>query len=104
MFAIGDREWPGISKLVEEAGEVGQVCGKLMGSRGEINHYDGSNLKCRLEDEMADLMAAIMFVAQKNELDEERIRERAEEKLALFEKWHATEQRWGGKGEAQVGP
>ena len=41
MFAIGDKKWPGISKLVEEAGEVTQVAGKLMGSGGDILHWDG---------------------------------------------------------------
>jgi hypothetical protein len=52
MFAIGDKEWPGISKLVEEAGEVGQVCGKLIGSGGETAHFDGSNLRARLSEEL----------------------------------------------------
>lgn len=32
MFAIGDKEWPGISKLIEEAGEVLQICGKAHGN------------------------------------------------------------------------
>ena len=87
-FAIGDSKWPGISKLVEEAGEVQQVCGKLLGTRGALEHWDGSNLKTRLEDEIADLVAAAYFVTQKNGLDEDRMAERIEEKMRLFEQWH----------------
>lgn len=73
MFAIGDQDWPGISKLIEECGEVVQVCGKLMGTRGEHEHWDGSDLKVRLEEEIADLIAAVEFVCDKNNLDREKI-------------------------------
>lgn len=62
MFAIGDEEWPGISKLAEEAGEVLQVIGKLMGTRGQTKHWNVPDLKKALEDEIADLDAAIAFV------------------------------------------
>lgn len=44
-FAIGAQEWPGISKLIEEAGEVQQVCGKLLATYGETKHWDKSDLK-----------------------------------------------------------
>lgn len=30
MFSIGSKRWPGISKLIEECGEVLQIAGKLM--------------------------------------------------------------------------
>lgn len=88
MFAIGDDEWPGISKLVEECGEVAQVCGKLMGTRGAATHYDGSNLKLRLEEELADLQAAINFVRAACALDADAIEARAIKKLTLFLQWH----------------
>lgn len=68
MFAIGDERWPGISKLVEESGEVLQVCGKLVWTHGDVTHFDGSNLKSRLETELGDLLAAIAFVIAKNHL------------------------------------
>lgn len=58
-FAIGGNVWPGVSKLIEEAGEVIQVCGKLIQTSGAHQHRDGSNLKERLEDEIADLMARV---------------------------------------------
>lgn len=93
MFAIGDKEWPGISKLAEEIGEVGQIIGKLMGTGGKIEHWDGEgNLDARLIAEMADVYAAITFVMRNNfkdEVDRSRFNDRAEAKIKLFEGWHA---------------
>jgi NTP pyrophosphatase (non-canonical NTP hydrolase) len=88
MFAIGDKEWPGISKLTEEAGEVLQVCGKLLATAGKIEHWDGTNLKERLEDELGDLQAAINFVVGWCGLDRNRIERRVIAKLTRFERWH----------------
>lgn len=89
MFAIGDQEWPGISKLVEECGEALQICGKLMGTGGELEHWDGEgNLKKRLEDELADLQAAIAFMCRVNDFDHERMAERFAKKMVRFERWH----------------
>lgn len=90
-FAIGAAHWPGISKLMEEAGEVVQVCGKLMATYGEAEHWDGTNLARRLEEELGDLIAACEFVTLKNEprLSEYAIKSRRDAKLAVFCKWHA---------------
>jgi hypothetical protein len=90
-FAIGAEVWPGISKLVEEAGETQQVCGKLLGTDGQEEHWDGTNLRTRLEDELADLRAAIDFVVQTNGLDEARMRDRALAKITTFRVWHRDE-------------
>lgn len=88
MFAIGDRNWPGVSKLVEEIGELGQVLGKLMGSRGKIEHWSG-NLWDMMHDEIGDVLGAILFVVKRCKLDEARIEARAEHKCRTFEGWHA---------------
>lgn len=90
-FHIGARLWPGISKLVEEAGEVVQVGGKLIGSQGDVNHFDGTDLKDRLEEELADMVAAIRFVVERNGLDAVRIERRIAAKKALFDQWHETQ-------------
>lgn len=90
MFAIGDRRWPGISKLVEECGEVIQVCGKLMGKRGNVEHWSG-DMREKLHEELGDLMAAIAFVTEHCGLDQTLIAKRASEKLKTFKKWHATD-------------
>lgn len=87
-FSIGSSHWSGLSKLIEESGEVMQVAGKLLGTGGEVHHWDGSNLRDKLEEELADLMAAVFFVIEHNKLDENKIRERGERKLKVFEKWH----------------
>lgn len=90
MFAIGSPVWPGLSKLTEEAGEVQQVIGKLMGTGGQEQHWDGSNLRERLIEEMGDNWAALQFVAHHNRLDPEALERRRAQKLALFNQWHGT--------------
>lgn len=89
-YSIGSNHWPGLSKLVEEAGEVQQVVGKLLGSGGETKHWDGTDLKERLHDEIADLIAACMFVVEANGLDEERVHGRIRAKRARFREWHGN--------------
>lgn len=88
MFAIGSDTWPGLSKITEEAGEVLQVVGKLVGAGGEIMHWDGSNLLERLIEEIGDVLAACEFVISVNKIDINLIEKRRKEKLALFFKWH----------------
>lgn len=87
-YAIGSDHLPGLSKLIEELGEAGQVAGKIIGLGHMGNHWDGSNLKWRLEDELADVLAAITFFAETNGLNLERMRYRADEKIMTFEGWH----------------
>jgi NTP pyrophosphatase (non-canonical NTP hydrolase) len=86
MFAIGDDQWPGLSKLAEESGEVLQVIGKLMGTNGKAYHWDGTRLRERLIEEVGDVLAACQFVTEVNQL--EGVHERAAEKLKLFHQWH----------------
>lgn len=90
-FYIGAKEWSGLSKLIEECGEVMQVAGKLIGTNGRRGHWDGSDLRERLEEEIADLLAAAHFVIGKNGLDWLRIGERREMKLKMFNEWHERE-------------
>lgn len=87
-FSIGGLIWPGLSKLGEESGEVQQVVGKIIGARGEVGHWDGTQFDKRLESELGDLMAAITFVVIKNNLNILAIERRRDEKLAKFNKWH----------------
>lgn len=87
-YSIGSGHWPGISKLVEEASEVGQVVGKLMGTGGDADHWDGSDLHERLHEELGDLLAAVEFVVTMNALDARAIHEQKIRKLLLFHKWH----------------
>lgn len=91
MFFIGAQKWSGLSKLIEETGELLQVAGKLMGSRGEIAHWDGSNLNDRLVEEIGDVSAAIQYLIETNKLHWPSIFDRTSKKIALYNKWH-TEQ------------
>lgn len=88
-FAVGSEHWPGISKLLEEMGEVVQVLGKLMATRGLVDHWDGTNLRTRLCEEMADLSAAVKFVIEVNNLGD--LSDREQQKLTLYRKWHAEQ-------------
>ena len=88
-FSIGSRLWPGISRVTEEAGELLAVCGKLIGSHGDTDHFDGTDLKRRLEEEIADLQAALIFVVEKNhQLDRQAIIQRRGQKLEQYQLWH----------------
>jgi NTP pyrophosphatase (non-canonical NTP hydrolase) len=89
MFNFGSTVWPGLAKVIEEAGEVQQVAGKLIASDGESDHWDGTDLRERLEDEMADLIAAATWMAAYNDLDAVRMETRVDRKLTLFDEWHA---------------
>lgn len=91
-FQIGSDVWPGLSKLIEEAGEVQQVAGKLIMTGGDPGHWDGSDLRERLTEELADLQAAIEFVSEHGHLDVDKLYERRADKLRLFRKWHREQQ------------
>lgn len=92
-FSIGSAVWPGLSKLNEECGETIQVIGKLMGTGGERMHWDGTDLKVRLEEELGDILGAVDFVLKHCDLDGHAVAERSVAKLNLFNKWHAEQDR-----------
>lgn len=89
-FSIGSDTWPGLSKLIEECGEVLQVAGKLIATGGSVDHWSGLDLDCEMEKELGDALAAIDFFVECNRL---RLRNhvidaRRDEKYHLFEEWH----------------
>lgn len=92
MFAIGDEQWPGTSKLIEESGEVLQVLGKLMGSRGSTDHWSG-DLRVSLVEEISDLEAALRFFVDHNLTDEEidDFLERSDKKYLTYKEWHEND-------------
>lgn len=90
-FSLGSRTWPGLSKVIEECGEVLQVAGKLMGTAGKVEHWDGAGpLDVRIAEEMCDLFAACVAFFQLNGFDgvEEYV-EREADKYQTFLRWHA---------------
>lgn len=93
-YSIGSDVWPGMSKVIEECGELQQVLGKIIALGGETEHWDGTDLRDRVRDELADLAAAIEFFIEMNEDDKgfDLIAERAERKLELFQQWQAEQE------------
>jgi NTP pyrophosphatase (non-canonical NTP hydrolase) len=80
----------GLAKLIEECGELTQVAGKKIAYYNTDIHPDGAgSLAQRLQDEIADVLAAAQFVAQNFQLDALAIEARRLRKLALFASWHA---------------
>lgn len=64
----------GLAKLIEELGELQQVCGKKLAAGKRDDHPDGrGSLKIRLQDEIADVIAACEFVMYSHNLDVEAI-------------------------------
>jgi hypothetical protein len=89
MFAIGDEEWAGLSKLIEETGELLQVAGKLMGSRGVTDHWSG-DLRAKLVEELGDAVGAIGFFVEKNltAAEQQAVGDRTALKFERFQQWH----------------
>jgi NTP pyrophosphatase (non-canonical NTP hydrolase) len=89
-YSIGADKWNGLSKLIEECGEVIQVAGKIIGASGAEEHWDGSNLPQRLLEELGDLQAAIFFITAHYDhtLACAKVRVRAIEKFTKFEEWN----------------
>lgn len=84
----------GVAKLIEEVGELQaelgqlvQVLGKKLAYWDADDHWDGSNLRERLQDEMGDVRAALDFVEERLRLDHEVIQARRRKKAALFDAW-----------------
>lgn len=94
-YEIGSDNWPGLSKVVEESGELLQVLGKIMGTGGETEYWDGTDLAERLREEIADLTAALDFFQDMNfnriyrkEGDWLSMKNRISYKLGKFRFWH----------------
>jgi NTP pyrophosphatase (non-canonical NTP hydrolase) len=84
-MALGNK---GLTKLIEECGEVIQAAAKRIElPEGENIHWDGSDLRERLADEIADATAACTIVTELWQLEPKRILSRYYAKLDLFRYW-----------------
>lgn len=78
----------GLSKLMEECGELVQICAKKQAYMDTDVHPDGKgSMKTRLEEEIGDVIASCRFVSEKFDLNEEAIFARVEKKLNLYYRW-----------------
>ena len=81
-------DWTGLFKLIEECGECQQIAGKIAAFPDSDEHPDGAgSLRERLRNELADVIAAALHVAQANNLDDNEFRARQLRKLNLFREW-----------------
>lgn len=94
-YSIGSDVWPGVSKLIEECGELLQVLGKMiaLGGVGLDAHWDGKgDLVQRLQEELGDVHGAISFLVGFNPpLSRAVILARAAAKVDLFVDWHIAQ-------------
>lgn len=87
-FAIGSKVWPGLGMLVKTAGALSLEAGKLMSTGGLTYHWDGSNVKERIEEELGNMLAAIGFFLFANpSLNIEEIERRRLNMLDTFKRW-----------------
>lgn len=79
--------YKGFYKLQEEMGELNQAMGKI-GAFENGKYWDGSDLMKPLQDELVDVMAALIYFVKTNniEFDEARLKH----KLAKYEEWGLT--------------
>lgn len=79
----------GIAKLIEECGELQQILGKKLAYYTTDEHPDGKgSLNKRIEDELADVQAAIDLVVVNLNLDAKRVQQRRQKKYFQFLHWH----------------
>lgn len=77
----------GLTKLIEECGELIQVAAKLI-AYPDKQHPDGAgNLQMRLADEIADVTAACAFVCDKFKPDKEELAFRRNRKYETYKQW-----------------
>ena len=82
-------EGDGLVKLIEECGELTQIAAKKLTYFYTDVHPDGKgSLDRRLEDEIADVIAACRFVEWTFSLDSTAITERVQNKINTYIEWH----------------
>jgi hypothetical protein len=94
-FAIGARIWPGLGKLVEEAGETLQVAGKIMAFPKEEHPDRKGPLGDRLALELGDLSAVIDYVTLRclTTKQAKMYTEQRRMKYERFQAWHKEERK-----------
>ena len=77
----------GLTKLSEECGELVQASCKKMAYMDSKHPDKKGDLNRRIEEEMADVLAACEFVMETLKLDKKFINKRRKMKLKRFQKW-----------------
>lgn len=77
----------GLTKLKEECGELITIAAKKSSYINHSVHPDGQILDVRMEEEIADVLAAVEFVIGKFSLSTERIEARRKMKVETYLLW-----------------
>lgn len=79
----------GLTKLIEECGELIQICAKKIAYPNKAFHPDGlrRSIDQRIEDEMGDVLAALYFVRDKIGLSDHDINAQMQSKSRMFKEW-----------------
>jgi len=65
-YSIGSDKLNGLSKVIEECGEVVQVAAKIIGNNGSYVYWDEPDLKKLLIEELGDVIATIDYFGVHN--------------------------------------
>lgn len=89
-FSLGNNVWPGAGKVIEETGELGQVFGKLIATRGSTTYWGDLDLREKFIEEIGDTLAALAVFVELNftEAEQNQIFDRADTKADLFMSWY----------------
>lgn len=89
-FSLECKEWAGLAKVAEEAAEVTQIISKIIAFDGATIRPDGTDLLNALEEELADLYAALHHLRHKCSIltADGKYDQRFLDKINLFEKIH----------------
>lgn len=87
-FKHNSEQWAGLLKLQEEMNELSVVISKLVANDGNTEYWD-TDLQKDLEDELADVEAALDWFTMRNgkALDNLRIGDRYVDKLNKYSEW-----------------
>lgn len=93
----GKMSHAGLTKLIEECGELQkelgeliQVCAKQIAySKTDVHPDKAGSLRERLQNEISDVLGCIKFCTEKFELNENQIKARKKKKYDTFMVWDA---------------
>lgn len=78
-----------LAEFIKQLATLEQTAAKKTAYFDTDEHPDGrGNLKERLENEMADVAAIMLYIKLKFQLDEDRMSRRMNEKIKLYQQWH----------------
>lgn len=96
-FAVGSSVRPGLAKLVEETGELGEMAGKVMAFPHEP-HPSGRDVIAEFVTEAGDVLGTLRYIASANaDISVGDIERAAERRLQTLLEWHIKERSAHGR-------